>query len=384
MVFSPDGRELWTTSLDGSIIRWDVEGRRSLFPRLDRPLQPTTTASTPDRNTLRFHIVQPGGRAVYYAFQGQILVRKLFANSNEPSPPIEIADPVGGAFSPDGHAFYVMEAHNTARGLVGRVVRRFDTSSHALTATLPPTDNFTSRISATRRGAVVARISDEDGSLLGFLQLDGTSLERLGDPVAVRDTWNGLFAASPGGRYVAYVRFDDDQFKRTSLVIVDLQERRVSARVRLPAQPGTIVFDRTGERIALGTGDGRVIMVDRRSGAVTAISDIVSDGAVSDVLFTKFGVVTGQTDGLVTILDARSLRTVGVLDPAPGNYQGELGLHDGHVLITSLADPQRAVAAFGLRPSSWLAHACKLAGPDLPASHWREVLPDREHVKPCA
>jgi hypothetical protein len=282
---------------------------------------------------------------------------------------------VGGAFSPDGRAFYVMEANNT--------VRRFDASSHALTATLPPTDIFAGPISATRRGAVVARISD-DGSLLGFLRLDSKSLERLGDPVAVRDTWNHLFAASPGGRYVAYVRVTNPAPLRTSLVVVDLQTRQVSARVRLPAEPGTIVFDRTGERIALGTIDGRVIMVDRRSGAVTAISDIVADGFVSDVLFTKFGVVTGQTDGLVTILDAHSLRTLGVIDPAPGNYQGELGLHDGHVLVTSLVDPEGAVAAFDLRPRAWLAHACKIAGPDLPASHWREVLPDREHVKPCA
>jgi hypothetical protein len=125
-------------------------------------------------------------------------------------------------------------------------------------------------------------------------------------------------------------------------------------------------------------------MVDRQSASIIATSAIVSDGAVPDVLFTKYGIVTGQTDGRVTILDPHSLRTLGVLKPAPGNGQGMLSLHDGHVLVASLVEPRGAVAAFDLRPSAWLRRACRLAGPDLPASHWREVLPDREHVKPCA
>lgn len=49
-----------------------------------------------------------------------------------------------------------------------------------------------------------------------------------------------------------------------------------------------------------------------------------------------------------------------------------------------IADSRGTVRTWDLRPSAWIAAACRMAGRDLTEAEWRSYLPDREYDPVCS
>jgi hypothetical protein len=203
-----------------------------------------------------------------------------------------------------------------------------------------------------------------------------------------------FLALDPGGRYLAGTSVSGKNGR--ALLFFDLRRREVVRRVEIPASAGLIsmTFDRRGRRVAVGYPDGRVRLVDRRNGSVVATSRPVVNSSIEDLLFTRDALVVAALDGNVAFLDPVTLRERAIVQPVPGAGLPDNGYLKPHgnalavradgTLILAITAPAGAVASFDPSTKALLAHACKIAGPDLPASHWREVLPDRQHVRPCS
>jgi hypothetical protein len=242
-------------------------------------------------------------------------------------------------------------------------------------------------MAVSSRGTVV--VATEGGIAL----FDATTLEPL-PPVRIADTdgLRGRLALAPDGRSLALLRtraplttdaqlIFTDGFGEDSLVLVDLVRGRERGEVPLPEHPFSFEYAPDGS-IAVGTTNGRLILVDPRSQTVTASSPKVADGFLADVLFTDFGILVSERSGVVSILDTATLRPAGRTLQEPGEREGSLlALRNGHELLTSYSSG--LVTSFDLRPAALLRHACTVAASGLPDSYWRGVLPDREPIPPC-
>ena len=376
MVFSPDGLDLWSTSLDGTIVRWDVAGTRSLYPRLDR-FTTRVGSGRGDPGGFRFALVSSDGARVLYAFDNGIHERDLASGEVDTVIDYEAPDPLAAAMSKDGRLLYVASGD-------GRL-RRFTVGNRVPQAVSEPVED--------PRVAFIAVAPD--GSVLvmlvkGMLRFTGDLRNRAG-PLFNPDYL--FMTLDPRGRYVAAMTLTARNGR--ALLFYDLRRREVVRRVEIPVPVGLIsmAFDRRGQRVAVGYPDGSVRLVDRRNGSIVATSRAVANSSIDDLLFTRDALVLAARDGSVAFLDPRTLRERAIVRPVPGAALpgleflkppgNTLAVRGDGTLIMAITQPVGAVASFDPGMGSLIAYACSFAGPDLPASHWREVLPDREHVKPC-
>ena len=159
----------------------------------------------------------------------------------------------------------------------------------------------------------------------------------------------------------------------------------------MPAGIGlSFEFAPGGRTLAVGYPGGRIRLVDRKTLRITRTSDAVVDGQVQDLLFTRDYLVVAGSDGTFGLLDPATLVTRTRIRPVPESKPPTspllqpssfaLATRDGRTIVISVGE---AVASFDPRVESLLDRACRMAGPDLPDAHWREVLPNRDRVAPC-
>jgi hypothetical protein len=224
----------------------------------------------------------------------------------------------------------------------------------------------------------------------GIAQLDGKSLEPLRPTIDATRKWPRLALDAVGSR-AAYLDGD-----ARALEIADLDRGEVTGRVTLPDDVTSVIQTSrvvhlafVGSRVAVGLGDGRVLLVDPESARVVRSATVV-DARIDDLLPSNGMLVVAGGDGTMVLLDADTLRERARFRPVPElevpappfpKPQGTvLAVRDDGTFITAIGP---AVATFDARTERLLARACAIAGPDLSASQWRALLPDRDPVPPC-
>ena len=379
LAFSPTAQDLWSASLDGTIVRWDLTGSRGLYPRLDTASPPTSGPQAVDLSQYRFTLVSPDATRVLYAFPDGLHERDLSTGVVDTIVDYDAPDPNMAVVSPDGRRLYV--ASNDG------YLRRFDIGSRYPTAISDRLDKaIGGEMAVADDGTVVAH----GGTAL--YQFDGETLHQVAPPMAI-DLSRGDLALDRVHRVVAFEQARGAARTALALVFVDLRHGRELGRVPIPQAAGiglSLEFDPTGRTVAVGYPDGRIRSVDRRTMRVTRISNPVVQGQIADLLFTRTSLAAAARDGTIALVDPRTLVRTALLRPVPelsltdspfdSPTTSVLASADGRVVVIAVA---AAVASFDPGTRRLIRRACALAGPDLPAVHWRQRLPDRTYLPPC-
>ena len=144
-------------------------------------------------------------------------------------------------------------------------------------------------------------------------------------------------------------------------------------------------FSPDGTRIAAGDIDGRLYVIDVGSGQRLGEPARLHTGVVLDARWLDDATVaTTGSDGRVVLYDVRRGLVRG--QPIPFTRDGG---EDGGYLVTAshdelvVAGATTAGRSFPLSVSSWMAHACQVAGRDLTAAEWASYVPSRPYRQTC-
>jgi len=355
--FSPDGRTLATSSLDGTVRLWDVAGHRPLgAPLRGHGLYVYSVAFSPDGRTLASAGSDKAIR-LWDARTGQPLGAPLRGHADYVS---------DVAFSPDGRTL--------ASASRDKTVRLWDVRSHKqLGGPLRGHAGRVIRVAFSPDGRVVA-----SGSRDRTVRLWDVATRRpVGEPLrGNRDYVSGI-AFSPDGRRVASAGKDK------TIRLWDARTRRpLGAPLHVDARVGAVAFSPDGRMLAAGLSDGATLLWDVRSrtrlgsalrGHANAVSAVAfspdgrtlasagddqtallwdldrhlrgsalrgHEGAVVAMAFSPDGrtVATGSEDRSVRLWDARTYRRLGSPIRVGHVVNGVAFAADGRTLATAGAD----------------------------------------------
>jgi WD40 repeat protein len=254
--FTPDGRTLYSSSLDGAVFSWDLGGARRFGRPLRLPSQPRELPHVPQ------------------------------------TPPL--------AVSPDSTRFAVR------RGASAVVI-------YSLRTFVPE------RTLAVRGAGVITTLAwSPGGSSLAVGSRSGpVQLWTLGRHPQRLHQLQGLgpaqaIAFSPDGQTVAAV--DDGRGASATTGSAELWSTvtgRMAARVRLSGRGTSVAFSPNGRRLAVGLDTGHVLVVDAGSGQIAHALAPIGLPNVSVTFAPDGSLLTGSYSGIVQRWDVDSGREVG-------------------------------------------------------------------------
>ena len=372
-VFSADNSALYTSSIDGTVIGWDIKNLNNLGQQLLAP------DNGPNQTRVTSIVVSMAGEIAAEYADGT--VRLWARGSNSPSPLIQVTDGrlVGGAFSPDGRLFATAEVLGPAPsiGVDPRTrgkAHLIDVQSRRVIGTLahPPAGLWAVAFSPT--GKEILLVDDEEtGGLPGTaFVIDTVSRTRIGNPFPVT-TSPRLVAWSPDSRKIAVgglgievidvdshdVLWGHDKEYRSLAWSPDgstiaavgghfensIQFLRSSDGANAggwedPASPSSFAYSPDWSMLAAGSDDGTVVLRN---------------------------VATGEQVGPPLV--AASNQPVSVLFGGAGNLI--VSTEDGGLWRWNVSRP------------AMLDRACAIAGRNLTSQEWADLHTGRPYIKAC-
>ena len=369
IVFSADGRTVYTTRDDGLLLMWDTRGDRRFIRSLPHSTQPQPAQIYAAR-------VSPDGRTVAYVLDRKewLAVQFLDLRSGVWTRPTSFISATGYdidyAWRPDSTEFAVAQPDYT--------VRRFDRSTGTLTAEqqVPKAHGALNGVGFSGDGSRLL-VGTAGGWVdtfdIGSGQPVGTPIQVMAKvPVPVigvnRDGSRAL--TSVGGRVQlldmpagTVLRTKDIGFQATSFAwSLDMRTVAVSGKDSSTDGAGRVALlnPETLEIRSLSTGP------PAQEGSFVAYS---SDGE-------RF--VTAA-EGRVSLWESSTARLLGSLSVEGADGAG-FDADTNDVLIASTV-PE--VSVWDPRPQAAVEAACRVAGRDLTKQEWETYLPNRAYTSVC-
>jgi WD40 repeat protein len=358
-----------TAATDGRAIVWDLAGDRRLDRRftVGAPLDTSVRAAWYVVDITRGLAVSPDGRTLAVTRDGGA-VDLIDARTLRRRQTIQAMRGFAGnvAFSPDGRLLAVV-------GRNGRV-------------TLWNARNLRSAgdLEGLRADSQAVAFSPH-GRLLA-------AAEALFTPPRIR-VWDvrrreltrfrseqstAMLAFSPDGRWVAAeTGFGAD--------ILDARSGRRVKNVDPEGATRSVAFSPEGSLLVIGTSDGTVHFFSTDDWRAVGQPVEAHTARVTSLAFAPHGRVlaTGGADGKVALWDVATRKPIGTpLSLGPQTYTSAVFSPDGsHLFAVSTGGEGVRLDA---SPEAWKRHACVVAGRDLTAREWQEVLPERPYRSVCS
>jgi WD40 repeat protein len=136
------------------------------------------------------------------------------------------------------------------------------------------------------------------------------------------------------------------------------------------------------QMIGIATQNGKVLLLDARSGRPAQPPIQVAAGNIAYLTFSRDGrsLAVGAVDNAVTVWDLRSRKRLGnPFGPYPGFVPGAFFERSGRLLILL----SRTAIEWPTDVGTWKRSACRAAGRDLTRREWNDLLPNRPYRHVC-
>jgi WD40 repeat protein len=143
----------------------------------------------------------------------------------------------------------------------------------------------------------------------------------------------------------------------------------------------SIAYSPDGKRLAVGTLDGRVLLLDARSLRMTAPPLVSNHGAPYGLAFDPAGRLLAVSGATITIWDVASGEAVGTDLVASGRLLPIAFSHDGRTLVAG--SENGGVLRFEISTTSLLRSLCRTAGRELTRDEWQRFLPRVRYRATC-
>jgi WD40 repeat protein len=365
---SQPGGAVYTTSLDGTVMRWDLTADRRLGVRVDlgsgwfvAPDAPSTPAAGDwvvavvlADGTVEVREGQLGFNQADTIPAGEGKPPNALAFADEPYPArLAAAGPAGVVIhTPEGpgtDAPLVVPTEAAARsvdfGPDGTVWAGFD-------------DGTIAAWDAVRGGEPIQTLVAPAG---GESIVSSVSISPDGD----------LLLATHGPNATVWRLADDDPLYT---VQADADEVRAFAAAFAP----------DGATFATGSADGFVRFWDADSGERVGREIKSSAGDVLSLDYRPDGrvLLTGGSDGTARLIDVETQTEIGVPLPGTDNIPAYAYYFDQRNIF--VMQPDGSGVLWFADPNSWKQRACSIAGRSLTEEEWERFLPGRPYEPACA
>jgi WD40 repeat protein len=370
-VFSRDAKTLYTASHDGTVIAWDVSGDR----RLGRAFTFTGDggADWPDWHPGAF---SPDGRLIAVGLAGDGIGLRDARTLDPAGTPLSgtQGEVTGLAFDPDGRTLVAVTEAGFATV--------WDVRSRSLRMPSFGIDSYALGVSVSADGTAFAAAGGSGVTLRDVTT--GAARASIGDGGAAGDV-----AFSPTEPLVAFAREGTRGVGQGDAEIWSVPDGS-SVGVMRPVGGGEDYF--TGWAVAFSP-DGRLLASPRDDGSV-GIWDVHSGGLVraitpnvgSAVLSLRFS-PDGRTlavsggDSFASLWDVATWSQIGPRLTAGGRGAMVAFSPDGRHLLETHANGRGAV--WDVDPESWERRACDVANRTLTREEWKAFLPGRAYAPAC-
>ncbi|NHA69488.1 nSTAND1 domain-containing NTPase [Phycicoccus flavus] len=378
-----DADTLWTAGRDGTVVAFDLSGRRT--PVVTRPGGGATVGEAPER----------GGPAagVRQAYDGPHTAWLLDATTGRavsrvrmPRFPGRLVQPVAAAVTPDGRTAVFSLDFWTPGGDDGPDGPAPDRGALVLV------DPQTRRVVRTvdLPWPAYALDTTPDGRRVVLNAFGGVAVVDLGTgdvgplvprPDRVYGELVPNLAVSPDGRAAVVGR-------PGGVSVVDLGTLQVRAERRLGDAPelpvGSVAWSADGSRVVVGDFAGWLHVLDSTDLTDAAPRRLVTGGFVIGTRVGSHGRVlaTTGTDGDLTLWDTRTWRPFG--SPVSDDHGwGLLSVPDDGAVARVLHEDGTTVEV-STDPAAWLRAACTAAGRDLTSDEAAVLTPGRPPSTTCS
>lgn len=139
----------------------------------------------------------------------------------------------------------------------------------------------------------------------------------------------------------------------------------------------SVKFSPNGDRIAIAFEDGNVELIAADTHALVGEPITLDPSDLRSLVYSPDGtkIAVGASDGTVRVIDAITARQVGPPLKTTISPTGDVAFLDGGDTMVSSIELASAVVFRDLRPSSWEAAACAIAGRNLTPTEWAQYFP---------
>lgn len=364
LTFSPNSETLYG-SAEGSVLVWDLAGRRRFVSSLNQPVGPLgyLVVAAPDGGSASFFRLATTTVGLATSFDivtARGRHRAVHADYRN-----------WGAYSPSGDLLATV-ADNRLQVWdpdTGRLLRETKVRGihHAYTATF------------TSDGSWIV-VGDQNGSIRA---VDTDTLANVGELVRLDLPLNELIAAGEGTGVIATIVSNDDRAVPSYVEVDPANGNTTDGFLPGGSRVGFGATSPDGKRLALALNGGRAGLVDLRAGAWIREPSKAHD-LTTRVAFSRDGTrfVTSGFDGRVVLWDGFTGERLAAVQPLGPEFEtGAAFLPDGHTVHIAASNGQ--IFRWDTDPVAWLDYACQVAGRNLGEEEWRSAFGSDPYRETC-